>query len=192
MSSTIEAYRDEVHQAAATVPASRISEAARALLDVHRRQGTVFVLCPPEDGESVRHFVHGLEQGIGAGPFRFRLVSLYGAPSQVVAWQNDWAYEDVYARQMHGEIRAGDAVIAVSRRGQGLGLVRALQVARRAGAATLAVVGFDGGEVKGLADVCLHVRCSRLEQVDDVQMMLAHMLCAELRRLLSTDSPRNA
>ncbi len=186
MSTLIDQYRDQVHEAARSVPGERVVAAAHALLEVHRRRGTVFVLCPPEDGESARHFVAALEQGIDAGPFQFRLVRLYGTPAGIIAWQNDWAHEDVYVQQMRAEIRPGDAVIVVSRRGQSLGLARALQAARRSGAVTLAVVGFDGGIARGLADVCLHVRCSRPEQVEDVQVMLAHMLSLSLRHLLDS------
>ncbi len=189
MTSLIDEYRDQVHQAAHTVSAEQVLQAAHALLEVHRRRGTVFVLCPPEDGEAARHFVNSLEQGIGAGPFQFRLVRLYGAPGDIIAWQNDWAHEDIYAQQMRGEIHPGDAVIALSRRGQSLGLVRALQAARRSGATTLAIVGSDGGAIGSLADVTLHVQSERLEQVEDVQVMLAHMLCMSLRRLLDTGAP---
>ncbi len=185
MSTLIDQYRDQVHEAVRAISSELVMEAAHALLEVHRRRGTVFVLCPPEDGEGAAHFVNELEQGIGAGPFQFRLVRLYGTPAGVIAWQNDWAHEDIYAQQMRGQIRAGDAVIALWRRGQSLGLARALQAARRSGAVTLAIVGPDAGAARDLADVCLHVRCSRPEQVEDVQVMLAHMLCLSLRHLLS-------
>lgn len=189
MSNLIDRYRDEVYEAVRTVPGNRVMEAAHVLLEAHRQQATVFVLCPPEDGEAVGHVVNELKQGIGAGPFQFRLVRLYGAPSEIIAWQNDWPYENTYSEQMRGEIRRGDVVIAVSRRGQSLAMVRALQVAKRSGARTIAIVGFDGGDIKDLADVCLHVRCHRLEQVEDVQMMLAHMLCLSLRQLLAAGRP---
>ncbi len=189
MSDSISRYREEVHRAAETVPADQVMAAAQALRDVQRRRGTVFVLCPPDDAGSVSHFVSELEQGIGAGLFQFRLVRLYGAADQVIAWQNDWAYEDVYAEQLRAQVRAGDAVIAVSRRGQSLGMARALRAARRSGATALVVVGCDGGELMDLADVCLHVRSDRPEQIADVQTMLAHMLGAGLRQLLGRGMP---
>lgn len=184
VSRLIHQYADEVHDALQNVPEGRIMEGAQALLAVHRRRGTVFVLCPPEESDSVNHFVRELASGIGVGPFAFRLVRLYGSPAQVVAWQNDWAYEDIYAEQMRGVIRRGDAVIAISRRGENLNMVRALQAARRAGATTIAIVGYDGGLMKDVADIVLHVPAHQAEQVEDAEAMLEHVLCITLRRLL--------
>lgn len=188
MSALIDRYRDEVYDAARTVPGAQVLEAARALVEAHRRGATVFLLCPPDDGESVGHLAHELQWGIGAGPFRFRLERLFGTPGQVPAWQNDWAYEDIYVAQVHGRVSPGDVLIVISRRGQSLGMVRALEAARHSGATTVAIVGFDGGAIKNLADICLHVRSDRMEQVEDVQMMLAHMLSVTLRQLLGAQA----
>lgn len=184
MLDSIETYRREVYSALSSVSGARIMEAVQALLAVHRRRGTIFVLCPPEDSEAGSLFVRELAQGIGAGPFAFRLVRLYGAASQVIAWQNDWAYEDIYAEQMRGVIRQGDVVVAVSRQGESPAMVRALQSAARAGATSIAITGFDGGSLSQVAHISLHVEARRAEQVEDVQVMLQHMLCSALRRAI--------
>lgn len=193
MLDSIETYRREVSSALSSVSGARIMEAVQALLAVHRRRGTIFVLCPPEDSEAASHFVRALADGIGAGPFAFRLVQLYGSPGQVVAWQHDWAYEDIYCEQMRGVIRQGDCVVAISRRGDSLSVVRALEAARRAGAATIALVGPGGEPVAQAADIRLDIRAGQAEQVEDVLVMLEHMLCHTLRRLLArTESAMEA
>ncbi len=185
MSRLIDQYQHGVYDALRTVPEARIVEAVGALLDVHRQQGTVFVLCPPEDQAAVDHFTRELAQGIGAGPFGFRLVQLFGSPRDIIAWQNDWAYEDVYAEQMRGVVRRGDVVIAVARRGDSASIRRALEAAKLRAARTIAIVGFAGDSIREVADICLYVHSDRSEHVEDVQMMLEHMLCAALRRALS-------
>lgn len=184
MSSLIDRYRDEVFDAARTVPGDQVLRAARALLEVHRRGGAVYVLCPPEEGEGASRLADELERAGGAGLLHLRLVRLFGDRARVPAWENDWAYEDAYAEQMRGRLRPGDAVVAVSGRGQGQGMAHALQAARSAGAATLAIVGCDGGTLLGQADICLHVRCQRTEQIEDAQMMLAHLLSISLQHLV--------
>jgi len=181
----ISQYRSQVYDAFGTVPKERILEVVDALLRVHRRQGNVFVLCPPEDSADRSPCAYELAQGIGAGPFDFRVVRLYGAPGDIVSWQNDWAYEDIYAEQLRGRVGHGDALIAISRQGRALGMARALHAARRAGATAIAIVGFAGGALKDEADICLHVRSDQADRVEDVQTMLVHTLCVALRRLLS-------
>ena len=142
-----------MHQALHTVPEAQILEAARALQEVHERRGRVFVLAAPSDELTGRHLSEELARGVAAGAFRFSPVALQSAPGQVAAWQGDWVYEDLYAEQMRGHVSQGDVVVALSRRGQELGLVRALGAARRAGARTIALVGFDGGMLAGAADI---------------------------------------
>jgi len=188
MSNMIDCYRDQVYDAARTVPGEQVLAAARALAEAHRRGATVFLLCPPDDGETVGHLANELQCGIAAGPCRFHLERLFGTPSQATGWQADWTYEDVYVEQLRGRVSPGDVLLVVSRRGQSLGMVRALEAARRSGATTVVMVGFDGGAIKDLADICLHVQSDRIEQVEDVQMMLAHMLSVALRDLLATSS----
>ena len=187
MSELIRQYRDQVMAALATVLEDDLVRAVDALLRAHEQGARVLVLCGPDSVEDVSHLAHELEQGIDAGPFGFRLVRLYEALRR----QTSWAYEDLYAEQLRGEIHPGDIVVAISRRGQALGLANALRTARRAGATTIAMVGFDGGAVKEVADICLHVRSDRAEQVEDVQTMLTHLLCVSLRQQLS-GAPRPA
>ncbi|MDI7276482.1 MAG: SIS domain-containing protein [Anaerolineae bacterium] len=184
MFDVIERYREQLLQALRTVPEARIVEVVHALREVHRRRGSVFVLASPDDERGGGHLSEELARGVAAGAFAFRLVPLPSATRQVMGWKSEWAYEDAGAEGTRGLVRRGDAVIAMSRRGQELGLVRALRAARRAGAAAIALVGSDGGAVGEAADICLHVRCQSLDQVEDVQTMLVHMLCAALRALL--------
>jgi phosphoheptose isomerase len=185
MQGIVDEYRRQVYEAVASVPEADLLRAVDALLAVHQRRATIFVLCPPEEAENALRLARVLEEGTDAGPFAFRLVRLHGVPRDVASWQASWAYEDIYAEQLCEGLRQSDTVVAVSRRGQALGLANALRAARHAGATTIALVGFDGGAVKDEADVCLHVRSDRAEQVDDVHTILVHMLCISLRRRLS-------
>lgn len=186
-SGAIAGYREQVHQALHTVPEARILEAARALQEVHERGGRVFVLAAPSDELTGRHLSEELARGVAAGVFGFSPVALQSTPGQVAAWQGDWVYEDLFVEQMRGHVARGDVVVALSRRGQELGLVRALGAARRAGARTIALVGLDGGMLAGAADICLHVRSSSLDQVEDVHTVLIHALCQGLRTLLARE-----
>lgn len=192
MSGVVDRYLDDVYQAARSVPGERVLEAARALAEAERRGATVFLLCPPDDGETVGHLANELQCGIASGPFHLRVERLFGTPDQAAGWRADWAYEDVYVEQLRGRVSPGDVLVVVSRRGRSMGMVRALEAARRSGATTVVLVGFDGGAIKDLGDICLHVQSDRVEQVEDVQMMLAHMLAMLLRESLATVAQRGA
>ncbi len=184
MPGLIEGYRQQVYEALGSLGEAEVAAAVAALVAVHHGQGSVFVLCPPEDGGEADHLARELAKGVSAGQLAFKLVRLEGSPRRATAWQNDWAYEDIYAKQLGGAVRNGDAVIALGGRGQALGMIRALQVATRSGARAIAIVGPNGGMLQNVADICLHVRAGQAEQVENVQLMLAHLLGAGLRTAL--------
>jgi len=192
-------YQDQVYDALRSISEAAIAEATSALVEVHRRRGTIFVLCPPEDSSSVEHFVRELSQGMNPGlggaqvaggsarspAAGFRLVQVLGSPRQIVAWQNDWAYEDIYAEQIRGRIRRGDVVLAISRRGDTANVVNALQAARALGAVTISLVGGKGSGIREASDITLHAGTEQPEQVEAIQTIVEHMLCVALQRALA-------
>ncbi|MCL6431496.1 MAG: SIS domain-containing protein [Anaerolineae bacterium] len=185
-------YREEVYRALQTVPEARILEAIRALQQAHRCEGRVFVVASPADERVGQHLSEELAYGTAAGAFRFRPVPLESSLGPMAAWQSDWVYDDACTGRMRGLVARGDVILALSRRGQEPGLVRALEAARRAGAMTIALVGFDGGMLADAADICLHVRSSSLDQIEDVQTILVHSLCHGLRALLAAEAASSA
>src|SRR6185436_14736383 len=86
----------------------------------------------------------------------------------LTALGNDIGFENVFARQVIAHGRAGDALLAISTSGGSGNVLAALAEARRRGMATIALVGYDGGEVAagGLAD---HVVITRSQHIPRIQ-----------------------
>ena len=97
-----------------------------------------------------------------AADFRHPPRALAGAPGArsdrrcaiVTALANDIGFENVFSRQVIAHGRAGDVLLAISTSGGSGNVLAALAEARRRGMATIALVGYDGGEIAsgGLAD----------------------------------------
>ena len=84
-------------------------------------------------------------------------------------------------------ILAGGVVLALTGSGNSENVLRALSVARERGARSVALAGFDGGKVKGIAEVCLVVPTGRIEQAEDAHLILQHILCTYLRGAIAGD-----
>ncbi len=109
-------------------------------------------------------------------------VSLVSQSALLSAVGNDVAPDMVYAQQVYGYGRAGDALLAISTSGNSANVVRALQVARAFGLTTLGLSGRTGGRMKALCEVCVCVPADDTLAVQERHLPLYHALCKLLER----------
>jgi D-sedoheptulose 7-phosphate isomerase len=67
-------------------------------------------------------------------------------------------------------------VIGISGSGNSPNVLRAAEYAKKIGCTTIGVVGFGGGKLKSLVDHCFHVKVDDMQLVEDVHMILVHIL----------------
>ena len=85
-------------------------------------------------------------------------------------------------------VDAGDVVIAISTSGNSPNVLEAVRVANASGAPTIAFTGFDGGELSSLAALNVHVPSSRIEHVEDLHLVIEHLICSVLREMAQEQS----
>ena len=67
-------------------------------------------------------------------------------------------------------------MLAISGSGNSANVVKAKEYAKSIGAKTIALVGYDGGKCKKLADYCIHVKIDNMQIVEDVHMIMDHVM----------------
>src|SRR5579884_3586015 len=122
----IDRYRQEQQQATESIPTdavARLIERLRAILNEDRQ---LFVFGNGGSAANASHFVTDLGKGssdkIGR---RFRVVSLNDNVSWMTALGNDYAYDEIFARQLMNYGRSGDVVLALSVSGNSPNVVKA-------------------------------------------------------------------
>jgi D-sedoheptulose 7-phosphate isomerase len=105
-------------------------------------------------------------------------VSLSMEPANLSAIANDVGTELIFQRQLIAQARPGDVVIGISTSGGSKNIVAALEEARKRNLLTVALLGYDGGEVlrRGLADFPLIVRSDYIPRIQEVQASIYHIL----------------
>ena len=111
---------------------------------------------------------------------RLRGVSLCDNAGLVTAFANDVAYDEIFSGQLKSLLNRGDLVVAVSGSGNSPNVVKAIEYANGAGADTLAVVGYDGGALKRIAQHCVWVPSFDMQLCEDVHLMFCHMVMKAL------------
>jgi D-sedoheptulose 7-phosphate isomerase len=104
--------------------------------------------------------------------------------SVLTAVANDYSFEDIFSRQVEGLCREGDVAIGISTSGQSENIIRGLNMAKKVGAHAVGLVGRDGGRMKGLADPLVIVPATDTGRIQEMHIMLGHMLCGALEREL--------
>lgn len=114
-----------------------------------------------------------------------RAVSLSLEPAILTAVANDVGTEVIFLRQLVAQARAHDIAIALSTSGGSKNIVAALEEARKRGMLTIALLGYDGGEVvrRGLADIPIVVHCDYIPRIQEVQGSIYHIIREALASL---------
>jgi len=108
---------------------------------------------------------------------RFRVLSLNDNVSWMTALGNDYAYEDIFARQLQNYGRAGDIALGLSVSGNSPNVVNALDWAKKNGLHTVALVGAKRGRMADVAHDVIVINDTHYGRVEDAQMGICHMLC---------------
>ncbi|HKE38118.1 MAG TPA: SIS domain-containing protein, partial [Candidatus Baltobacteraceae bacterium] len=105
-------------------------------------------------------------------------ISLALEPAVITATANDVGSDLIFLRQLIAQCRPGDVAMAFSTSGGSRNVVAALEEAGRLGLATVALLGYDGGEIvrRSLADVAIVVRSDYIPRIQEAQGTIYHVL----------------
>ena len=110
-----------------------------------------------------------------------KIIGLADNMAIVSALANDEGYENVFSQQLANLVDQDDVVIAISASGNSKNVLNAVQVAKEYGAKTIGFTGFNGGQLGSMVDIQLHVPSNCIEHVEDIHLMLEHLITQALR-----------
>jgi len=105
-------------------------------------------------------------------------ISLAADPATVTAIANDVRVEAVFARQLIAHAQPRDVAFAISTSGGSANIIAALAEARRRGLLTIALAGYDGGDIarQHLADHVIVIGSDQIPRIQEVQATVYHVM----------------
>jgi len=164
-----------------------------AFVDARREGRVIYFIGNGGSAATATHFANDLRFGTRApGVTPFRAISLADSLAVVTALANDEGYANVFIRQLEGVLQPGDVVVALSVSGNSANVLEAIRYAKEIGALTIGCTGFDGGALRPMVDINLHVPTPRGEYgpVEDVFQILDHLIYSYLRLQLRASLER--
>jgi D-sedoheptulose 7-phosphate isomerase len=175
-------YFNAVVRTIGNVPISTIDEIVSVLLEAYDSNRMVYLFGNGGSAALASHFACDLGKGARNGSSkRFKVISFTDNVPLVTAWANDARYEDIFAEQLVNFVQPDDVVIAISCSGRSPNVIKALAVARNAGAFTIGLTGFQGGDMKELCDLCLIIPSDNMQIIEDLHLSITHAVFTALR-----------
>lgn len=192
----IDTYLRQVAAGVDELDREQIQRVAELLMGVWRSGATVYTLGNGGSASLASHMAADLAKNtspdLGTGPDekagqRLRVMSLTDNSALVSALGNDIEYGDIFVEQLKPVLGPDDVVLGISGSGTSPNVLRALRYARTVGATT---IGFTGSRATSapmleLSDVVMTVPSEVMEQIEDLHVVVNHVLAVHLRALIA-------
>ena len=116
-------------------------------------------------------------------------ISLTENMASVTAIGNDYAYQQIFSRQLEGLAQPGDVAIGLSTSGNSPNVIEALRQAPALRVKTIGLTGGTGGEMAELCDICICVPSKVTARIQEVHLTIGHLLCALVEDALLAKRP---
>src|ERR1700739_1677234 len=171
-------YFEELQKIVVALPHGTINQIANELMKANESGRMVYLFGNGGSASLASHFACDLGKGTAYcnGGKRFRVLALTDNIPTMTAWANDASYEDVFSEQLRNFSQPQEVRFAISGSGNSKNILKALQVAREAGARTIGISGFQGGKMRSLCDICLVVPSDNMQIIEDLHLAMAHAI----------------
>jgi D-sedoheptulose 7-phosphate isomerase len=122
-------------------------------------------------------FLYPIAKSGGKG---MKISALPANVSVLTCLANDIGYDKIFATQLATEAEPGDLLIVLSGSGNSPNIIKALEQAKLSKMKSFAILGYSGGTCKDLADVVLHFPVDDMQVVEDLQLVVGHIILQAL------------
>jgi D-sedoheptulose 7-phosphate isomerase len=173
----IQNYISILQQTMDQLPTQLIADVIAVLQRARLRGSQVFIMGNGGSASTASHFVCDLAKNTRCQNLpHLRVIGLTDNMAIFSAYANDEGYENVFSQQLINLIEPEDIVIAISASGNSKNVINAIEEAKKHTVTTIAFTGFDGGRLSQIVDINIHVRSNIIEHVEDIHLMLEHMM----------------
>ncbi|MDP3987516.1 MAG: SIS domain-containing protein [Candidatus Levybacteria bacterium] len=184
-------YLSELKTTLDSLDLEKIEEAIDLLIQTYNKRRKVFIFGNGGSASTATHMACDLGKGTLQRVYdnnerRLKVISLNDNVALITAFANDLSFDDIFSQQLRNLVDSDDLVIALSGSGNSKNVVKALKYAKECGAKTIGILGFKtGGEAGKLVDCAIIANTNHYGQIEDIQLILDHILTSWIARVKS-------
>jgi len=177
-------YIDRLEQGLRAIDPTAIAEVVEVLESARVEERTLFIIGNGGSAATASHMANDLQKLASQGKApAYRAIALTDNVPLITAWGNDEDYTAVFVRQLEALAHQGDVLIAITGSGNSPNIIRAMEWAKDEGLDTIALLGFDGGKARSIADHVLLFAEDHYGRIEDAHMILEHMIANYLAEM---------
>jgi D-sedoheptulose 7-phosphate isomerase len=170
-------YTAEISRALETVDGDAFEKVIYILGEAYKERKQIFIAGNGGSAATANHFVCDFgKNAVKSDEKRFKIISISDNIEKITALGNDIAFESIFEEQLKNFMDPEDVLIVISASGNSPNIVRAVEYARKKKSKVISLTGFKGGKVKALSDVNLNVDLDSYEQIEDIHLIILHMI----------------
>lgn len=158
----------------------RIVQAAELLAERLGQGAKILVCGNGGSAADAQHFAAELVNRFEMERPGLPAIALTTDSSALTSIANDYAFEQIFSRQVRALGRPGDVLLAISTSGNSPNVMAAMTAARELGLITVALTGRDGGRMAGQLggqDIEIRVDAAATPRIQEVHILIIHCLC---------------
>ena len=167
-----------------------VAEFIRCLMDARQRGARIFFIGNGGSAATASHFANDIAIGSRSWGQPYRATAFTDNVPVITAIGNDYGYDDIFLLQLKINATPGDILVAISASGNSSNLIRAVEYANEHEITTVGLTGFNGGALKPLCKVGVHIQTPHGEYgpVEDIHMVLDHLTGSYLLKHSSSNA----
>ena len=156
---------------------SAVNEMMQVILEAYENEKRIYIFGNGGSSATASHYQNDFNKGLSENlQKKFNMVCLNNDLPTIMAIANDISFDEVFRYQLRGRIQPGELVIAISGSGNSANVINAVKYAKEQGNKVIGLCGYNGGKLKELADIAVHVNINNMQVVEDIHMVLDHMM----------------
>ena len=180
-------YITEIKASLDRLPVHQVQHVVDTIISAWQRNQQIFIIGNGGSASTASHMACDLSKNTAnVDAPRLRVMSLNDNMALFSAYSNDNGYENVFAEQLKNFVNRGDILVAISASGNSKNILKAIRLANSMGAITIGWSGYDGGELAQIAQIPLVVPSHNIERIEDIHLMLEHMVTVAVRDAMAT------
>ncbi len=158
------------------------------ILNAYENEKQIFTMGNGGSASTASHFACDLNKGCCTNlEKKIKMICLNDNTPTLLAFANDVSYDVVFVEQLKNFFNPGDLVIGISGSGNSENVIKAIHHTKQNNGQTIGFSGFSGGKLAQMVDVPFVVKVDDIQKVEDIHMILVHMI---MQAIYSALQPR--
>lgn len=160
-----------------------IEDASKMLVDALKHGNKIIIGGNGGSATQASHFVAELTGRFHKDRIPLAGIALTTDIAAITAIGNDYGFEKIFERQLDALANKGDVFIGLSTSGNSENIIRAIEKAKQKGVKTIALLGKDGGKMKGICDIEIIVPSDNTARIQESHIMILHIFCEQIDKV---------